>query len=147
MYAILNRNELRKLYKLSESHTFPIRVKVCSEVDGKSRLYDGKEGRVPIALISHLLKLSYLNAPCVSIPFLVKLRNIYPIRVIAMQPMTVEEACRLLDHNQTQLAEALGVSKVAVFQWKKNGALPVAREYQVRDLAAGRVPVSRKQAA
>lgn len=64
-----------------------------------------------------------------------------------MQPMTVEEACRLLDHNQTQLADALGVSKVAVFQWKKNGAMPLAREYQVRDLVEGRTPIIREQQA
>lgn len=64
-----------------------------------------------------------------------------------MTPMTVEEAKSLLNCNQQGLADMLGVSKVAVSQWVKSGSIPLAREYQIRDLAAGREPIQRNQAA
>lgn len=65
-----------------------------------------------------------------------------------MTAMTVEAACSLLDCDQATLAEKLGVSKSAVSQWKESGEIPIAREYQVMDISAGREPISRsKQAA
>lgn len=64
-----------------------------------------------------------------------------------MNPMTVEQAKVLLNCNQQGLAEMLGVSKVAVSQWAKSGSIPLAREYQILDLAAGKTPIQRNQQA
>lgn len=62
-------------------------------------------------------------------------------------PMTVEQATSLLNCTRQELANSLGVSKVAVCQWAKRGSIPLAREYQVRDIADGRVPLMREQQA
>lgn len=62
-------------------------------------------------------------------------------------PMTVEQATALLNCTRQELADTLGVSKVAVSQWSKRGSVPLAREYQVRDLMAGREPLMREQQA
>lgn len=62
--------------------------------------------------------------------------------------MTVKEACELLRCNGVELAEKLGVKPPAVYQWKKG--LPLARIYQVLDLAKGKKPIKadkQKQAA
>lgn len=62
--------------------------------------------------------------------------------------MTVEQATELLGCTRQELANALHVSKMAVSQWARSGYLPIAREYQVRDLAEGRTPlVSTRRAA
>lgn len=58
-------------------------------------------------------------------------------------PMTVEHATELLGCSRQGLADALGVSKVAVSQWHKRGSIPLAREYQVRDIASGKEPIKR----
>lgn len=63
-----------------------------------------------------------------------------------ISPMTVEQATDLLGCSRQGLANALGVSKVAVSQWAKSGSIPLAREYQVRDLASGKQPIKRQAA-
>lgn len=62
--------------------------------------------------------------------------------------MTVRDACGLLRCNTVQLAKKLGVTPPAVYQWKQG--LPLARIYQVLDLAEGKKPIQtdkQKQAA
>ena len=54
--------------------------------------------------------------------------------------MTKSEALILLDCTITQLAENLGISHNAISQWNEN-KIPVAREYQIRDLANGKKPI------
>lgn len=54
--------------------------------------------------------------------------------------MTKSEALTLLDCTITQLAEKLGISHNAISQWNEN-KIPVAREYQIRDLANGKKPI------
>ena len=54
--------------------------------------------------------------------------------------MTKSEALILLNCTITQLAEKLGISHNAVSQWNEN-KIPVAREYQIRDLANGKKPI------
>jgi len=58
--------------------------------------------------------------------------------------MTVKEACELLRCNGVELAEKLGVTPPAVYQWKK---IPLARIYQIMDLAKGKEPIRKPQAA
>ena len=54
--------------------------------------------------------------------------------------MTKSEALILLNCTITQLAEKLGISHNAVSQWNEN-KIPVAHEYQIRDLANGKKPI------
>lgn len=58
--------------------------------------------------------------------------------------MTKSEALNLLKCNVTQLAEKLGISHNAISQWDEY-KIPLAREYQIRDLAAGKVPLNHPQ--
>ncbi|MFM7811725.1 MAG: Cro/CI family transcriptional regulator [Acinetobacter junii] len=58
--------------------------------------------------------------------------------------MTKSEALKLLQCNVTQLAEKLGISHNAISQWDEC-KIPLAREYQIRDLAAGKVPLKHPQ--
>ncbi|MDV2441186.1 Cro/CI family transcriptional regulator [Acinetobacter gerneri] len=58
--------------------------------------------------------------------------------------MTKTDALRLLDCTVTQLAEKLGISHNAISQWPEN-KIPLAREYQIRDLANGKKPITRQQ--
>lgn len=58
--------------------------------------------------------------------------------------MTKSEALQLLDCSITQLAGQLGISHNAISQWDES-KIPVAREYQIRDLAAGRKPIKRNK--
>ncbi|MDV2440720.1 Cro/CI family transcriptional regulator [Acinetobacter gerneri] len=60
--------------------------------------------------------------------------------------MTKTDALRLLDCTVTQLAEKLGISHNAISQWPEN-KIPLAREYQIRDLANGKEPITRHQVA
>lgn len=60
--------------------------------------------------------------------------------------MTKTDALRLLDCTVTQLAEKLGISHNAISQWPEN-KIPLAREYQIRDLAEGKKPITRQQVA
>jgi len=56
--------------------------------------------------------------------------------------MTKSEALTLLDCTVTQLAEKLGISHNAISQWDEK-QIPLAREYQIRDLANGNQPLKR----
>ncbi|AOA58190.1 Cro/CI family transcriptional regulator [Acinetobacter larvae] len=54
--------------------------------------------------------------------------------------MTKQEAYKLLNVNGVGLARLLGIEPAAVYQWPKD-KIPVAREYQIRDLAVGKKPI------
>ena len=56
--------------------------------------------------------------------------------------MTKSEALTMLDCTVTQLAEKLGISHNAISQWDEK-QIPLAREYQIRDLANGNQPLKR----
>lgn len=56
--------------------------------------------------------------------------------------MTKLEALALLNCTITQLAEKLGITHNAISQWGE-GKIPLAREYQIRDLANGHQPIKR----
>ena len=58
--------------------------------------------------------------------------------------MTKQEALKLLGVNGVELAKLLGVEPSAVYQWPEN-KIPLAREYQIRDLANGKKPITRQQ--
>lgn len=58
--------------------------------------------------------------------------------------MTKSEALQLLDCSVTQLAEQLGITHNAISQWDEN-KIPLAREYQIRDLANGKQPIKRSK--
>ncbi|MBJ8450301.1 hypothetical protein I6M90_01070 [Acinetobacter bereziniae] len=60
--------------------------------------------------------------------------------------MTKQEALKLLGVNGVELAKLLGVEPSAVYQWSEN-KIPLAREYQIRDLAEGKKPITRQQVA
>lgn len=60
--------------------------------------------------------------------------------------MTKSEALILLDCTVTQLAEKLGISHNAISQWSER-KIPLAREYQIRDLASGKEPIKRNAAS
>ncbi|ENV48079.1 hypothetical protein P255_01447 [Acinetobacter brisouii CIP 110357] len=57
--------------------------------------------------------------------------------------MTKQEAYELLGVNGVGLANLLGIDPAAVYQWP-NDRIPLAREYQVRDLASGKEPIKRE---
>jgi len=56
--------------------------------------------------------------------------------------MTKSEALSLLNCSVTQLAEKLGISHNAISQWSDE-KIPLAREYQIRDIASGKEPIKR----
>ncbi|MDC5506717.1 Cro/CI family transcriptional regulator [Acinetobacter baumannii] len=56
--------------------------------------------------------------------------------------MTKQEAYELLGVNGVGLAKLLGIEPSAVYQWP-NEKIPLAREYQIRDLANGKEPIKR----
>ncbi|URM40051.1 MULTISPECIES: Cro/CI family transcriptional regulator [Acinetobacter] len=60
--------------------------------------------------------------------------------------MTKEEAFKLLGVNGVGLAGMLGIEPSAVYQWPDQ-KIPLAREYQIRDLAEGKVPLKHKATA
>ena len=60
--------------------------------------------------------------------------------------MTKSEALTLLDCTVTQLAAKLGITHNAISQWP-NQKIPLAREYQIRDLAAGKQPITHSKEA
>lgn len=57
--------------------------------------------------------------------------------------MTRQEAFELLGVNGVELAGMLGIEPSAVYQWPKN-KIPLAREYQIIDLANGKEPLKRQ---
>ena len=58
--------------------------------------------------------------------------------------MTKQEAYKLLGVNGVELAGLLGIEPSAVYQWPNN-KIPLAREYQIRDLAAGKQPIKHRK--
>ena len=60
--------------------------------------------------------------------------------------MTKQEAYELLGVNGVELAKLLGIEPPAVYQWPNN-KIPLAREYQIRDLAAGKQPIKHSKEA
>lgn len=57
--------------------------------------------------------------------------------------MTKHEAYELLGVNGVELAGMLGIEPSAVYQWSDE-KIPLAREYQIRDLAEGKEPLTNK---
>lgn len=53
--------------------------------------------------------------------------------------MTRDEACEILECDYSGLAARLILSTAAIARWK-NRELPYDREYEVNELAAGRIP-------
>lgn len=58
--------------------------------------------------------------------------------------MTKQEAYKLLGVNGVGLARLLGIEPPAVYQWPEN-KIPLAREYQIRDIANGREPLKQSE--
>lgn len=56
--------------------------------------------------------------------------------------MTKQEALKILNCTVTDLAAKLEVSSQAISQWSEH-KIPLAREYQIRDLAKGKTPIKR----
>lgn len=56
--------------------------------------------------------------------------------------MTKQDAFKLLGVNGVELADLLGIDPSAVYQWP-DLKIPLAREYQIRDLAEGKEPLKR----
>ena len=56
--------------------------------------------------------------------------------------MTKQEAFKLLGVNGVGLANLLGIEPSAIYQWSED-QIPLAREYQIRDLANGNQPIKR----
>ena len=54
--------------------------------------------------------------------------------------MTRQEAYELLGVNGVGLAKLLGIEPPAVYHWPAD-KIPLAREYQVRDLVIGKKPL------
>ena len=59
--------------------------------------------------------------------------------------MTKQEAMKLLKVNGVGLAGLLGIEPSAVYQWHED-KIPLAREYQIRDLANGKEPLKHQVA-
>lgn len=57
--------------------------------------------------------------------------------------MTKTEALALLECRVTELACKLGISTQAISQWPDE-KIPLAREYQIRDLSEGKEPLNNK---
>lgn len=57
--------------------------------------------------------------------------------------MTKTEALALLECSVTELACKLNISTQAISQWPDE-KIPLAREYQIRDLAEGKEPLTNK---
>ncbi|MCW3176940.1 MULTISPECIES: Cro/CI family transcriptional regulator [Gammaproteobacteria] len=57
--------------------------------------------------------------------------------------MTKTEALALLECSITELAYKLSISTQAISQWPEE-KIPLAREYQIRDLVEGNEPLKNK---
>ncbi|MBF7685922.1 hypothetical protein I2F17_08850 [Acinetobacter sp. B10A] len=60
--------------------------------------------------------------------------------------MTKQEAFKLLGVNGVELARLLDIDPAAIYQWPKN-KIPLAREYQIRDIANGKEPIKKIRVA
>lgn len=60
--------------------------------------------------------------------------------------MTKTEALALLECSITELAYKLSISTQAISQWPEE-KIPLAREYQIRDLVEGNEPLKNNVAA
>ncbi|MDC4992502.1 Cro/CI family transcriptional regulator [Acinetobacter baumannii] len=60
--------------------------------------------------------------------------------------MTKTEALALLECSITELAYKLSISTQAISQWPEE-KIPLAREYQIRDLVEGNEPLKNKVTA
>ncbi len=60
--------------------------------------------------------------------------------------MTRQEAAKLLNCSFADLAEKLGITTAAVAQWGDDKEIPLLREIQVKELAAGRNPLLKSKA-
>lgn len=58
--------------------------------------------------------------------------------------MTKSEALKLLNCGVTELASMLGITSQAVTQWPEE-KIPLAREYQIKDLVKGKKPIKRSR--
>ncbi|TCB18993.1 Cro/CI family transcriptional regulator [Acinetobacter sp. ANC 5045] len=58
--------------------------------------------------------------------------------------MTRNEALQLLNCNLSEMASRLNITTAAVAKWNKD-QIPPLREYQIRELAAGRTPSGLQQ--
>ncbi|HFX6520116.1 Cro/CI family transcriptional regulator [Acinetobacter nosocomialis] len=58
--------------------------------------------------------------------------------------MTKDEACALLSVNGVELAKLLGIKPSAVYQWPEQ-KIPLAREYQVKEIFAKRRKTSKRK--
>ena len=57
-----------------------------------------------------------------------------------------DEAAKLLNCSFADLAEKLGITTAAVAQWGDDKEIPLLREIQVKELAAGRNPLFKSKA-
>ena len=60
--------------------------------------------------------------------------------------MTRQEAAKLLNCSFVDLAKKLGITTAAVAQWGDDKEIPLLREIQVKELAAGRNPLFKSKA-
>lgn len=60
--------------------------------------------------------------------------------------MTRQEAAKLLNCSFSELAEKLGITTAAIAQWGDGKDIPLLREIQVKELAAGRNPLFKSKA-
>lgn len=58
--------------------------------------------------------------------------------------MKKSEALDLLQCTISELARLLGISTEAIYKWG-NKDIPIAREYQIRDLAVGKKPLGQSE--
>ena len=50
--------------------------------------------------------------------------------------MKIEDVVPSVFPTTRELREALGVTKAAISQWRKAGAIPLLRQYQIREMRA-----------
>lgn len=60
--------------------------------------------------------------------------------------MTKSEALTLLNCGVKELANKLGITSQAISQWPED-EIPMAREYQIKDLAKGKKPIKKSRLA
>jgi DNA-binding XRE family transcriptional regulator len=53
-----------------------------------------------------------------------------------MEQITVSEVLSKFNNSQTELANAIGVSRQAVNKWLSNNSIPLLRQYQLKDIIA-----------